>query len=417
MAKRNFKSNLKIKSLIFLFIISSILIIITYRTEILYSLPIKYQSIIRAVQYNELTTNKLNNDYNVKFLPKTQFIKVNFKKYQLKIFENKKNNNFNSYSPSYYKTFFLSNYKDEIFFLTKGGEVYFTNINEFENKNYKLSKINSNINYLEPLDMLIHNEEIYISGAKIINKNCNKLVIIKSKIEYNNLNFTEIFKDNKCHKKIQAGKLEAYNKNEIIISTAADLFNLNKADPKPQDNNSLMGKILAVNINNGIYRIFSKGHRNVLGLYVDQESKIVLATDNGPYGGDEINLIKEGSNTGWPIASYGENYNFKFGNKSEYKKNKKKENFEEPIFVFISSIGISQITKITNFSEFWEDNFLVSSLNSKHLFRFSFDDKLSKAIYFEKIYIGERIRTILYLKKKKIILLSLENSGSLGIIK
>ena len=423
MAKKYYKNKLKVKKKFLLFLLFSIFIIFTlfyYRMIILDLFPIKIQSFIRAIQSNELTTNKLNNDYNVKFIPETQFVKLKFEKYSLNIFKNNNNNNnYKSFSPSYYKTFFFSNDENNIFFLTKNSEIYYENLDNIigVNKVNRVKKVGSNINYFEPLDMLIHNKTIYISGAKIINENCAKFTILESKISYDYLNFTEIFNINKCYKKIQSGKLQAYNEVEIIVSTAADVLDFDQVDPKPQDNNSLMGKTLIININNKDYKIFSKGHRNILGLYVDKSTGIVLGTDNGPYGGDEINLLKNGSNYGWPISSYGEKYNFKYGDKPKYKKNKEKENFEEPIFSLIPSVGISQIIKIENFSEFWDNNFLIASLNSGHLFRFLFDDKFTKAIYYEKIYVGERIRTILYLEKLKIILLALENSGSLGVIK
>ena len=64
----------------------------------------------------------------------------------------------------------------------------------------------------------------------------------------------------------------------------------------------------------------------------------------------------------------------------------------------------------------WQDNFLVGSLNGKHLFRVKFDDNYEKIIYYEKIFIGDRIRDIIYDKESKDIFLSLELTGSLGIL-
>ena len=57
------------------------------------------------------------------------------------------------------------------------------------------------------------------------------------------------------------------------------------------------------------------GHRNPQGLYFDREKNFILATEHGPQGGDEINLIEVSKinkdkiqNYGWPISSYGEHY-------------------------------------------------------------------------------------------------------------
>ena len=49
-------------------------------------------------------------------------------------------------------------------------------------------------------------------------------------------------------------------------------------------------------------------------------------------------------------------------------------------------------------------------------YRVKFDKRFSKIIYMEEIYIGERIRDLLYLDNSKKILLALEDSGSLGIL-
>ena len=70
-----------------------------------------------------------------------------------------------------------------------------------------------------------------------------------------------------------------------------------------------------------------------------------------------------------------------------------------------------------NFSNFWQNNFLVASLNKKTLYRFKFDENFTKVLYFEEIFIGDRIRDIIYLEDEKIILLTLEMSGSIGMIK
>ncbi|MGK5081185.1 PQQ-dependent sugar dehydrogenase [Janthinobacterium sp. HLX7-2] len=54
--------------------------------------------------------------------------------------------------------------------------------------------------------------------------------------------------------------------------------------------------------------IWSMGHRNVQGLALDPVSGRVWATEHGPYGGDELNLVVAGGNYGWPLQSYGADY-------------------------------------------------------------------------------------------------------------
>ena len=105
----------------------------------------------------------------------------------------------------------------------------------------------------------------------------------------------------------------------------------------------------------------------------------------------------------------------KYSSNSEYLESHSINGFEEPIFSFIPSIGISEIIKIPDsFNKNWKNNFLVSSLNKKSLYRVKFEKNYSKINYFEEIYIGQRIRDIKILNKK--IFLALENSGELGVL-
>ena len=61
-------------------------------------------------------------------------------------------------------------------------------------------------------------------------------------------------------------------------------------------------------VDSRIARVFTYGHRNVQGLHIDQATGAVWIVEHGPQGGDELNLLKPGANYGWPVISYGENY-------------------------------------------------------------------------------------------------------------
>ena len=149
---------------------------------------------------------------------------------------------------------------------------------------------------------------------------------------------------------------------------------------------------------------------------------IIISTEPGAYGGDEINKIIFNKNYGFPVSSYGDQYDFDeiLDQRADYsfKKSHREYNFQEPIFSFVPSIGISEIIKIPDsFSKYWLNNYLVSSLNGRSLYRIKFDEKFSKILFLEKIYIGERIRDIKFLKKNNSLILALEESGSIGILK
>ena len=166
-------------------------------------------------------------------------------------------------------------------------------------------------------------------------------------------------------------------------------------------------------LNTSKLEIFSKGHRNPGSVFVDQN--VILSTEHGPRGGDEINLIKKDGNYGWPTSSYGDLY-FSKKKSPYYKKSHKKYDFIEPIYSYVPSIGISAITKVpNNFDEYWEDNYLIASLYGNSIYRVKFDNDYSKILFSEKIFIGERIRDIKI--HKNFIILTFERGLDLGILK
>ena len=57
-----------------------------------------------------------------------------------------------------------------------------------------------------------------------------------------------------------------------------------------------------------IASIWSYGHRNIQSAALDAEGQLWIV-EHGPQGGDELNRIEPGLNYGWPVISYGENYN------------------------------------------------------------------------------------------------------------
>ena len=67
-------------------------------------------------------------------------------------------------------------------------------------------------------------------------------------------------------------------------------MNLEQRDLAQQDD-SVFGKILKINLKNNTYENLSKGHRNPQGLFYDKINNIIISTEHGPKGGDEINII------------------------------------------------------------------------------------------------------------------------------
>jgi aldose sugar dehydrogenase len=85
--------------------------------------------------------------------------------------------------------------------------------------------------------------------------------------------------------------------------------------------------------------IYSFGHRNVQGLAIHPETGALWATEHGPNGGDEVHVILSGRNYGWPLATYGREYDGAAIAKSPFA-----AHTEPPFAFWVPSIGISGMT-------------------------------------------------------------------------
>jgi glucose/arabinose dehydrogenase len=111
--------------------------------------------------------------------------------------------------------------------------------------------------------------------------------------------------------------------------------------------------------------IWSYGHRNPQGLVYDSETNSLWNVEHGPKGGDELNKVEKGKNYGWPLITYGINYD---GNPISDKT--EQEGLEQPVTYWVPSIapcGMTQV-KSNKFPE-WKGNFLVGALAHQHVAR------------------------------------------------
>ncbi len=361
--------------------------------------------------------------YNRFQIPQTQFIDLEFKKIPLeglKSFKTHYNMAFNKKGKT--KKFFLEDLGDGILIASASGEFKIStdySLSKFKDLNTNLSELKVS----QVIDISKLENDIFVSFIiKSEKEDCIFFGIANASINKENLFFDLFYKENQCTKETNGlgGRIYPYifkEKKGFLITTAAT----DKMKKKSQDLKSFFGKIWFFELETKNKILFSIGHRNPQGLIVSDN--MIISTEHGPYGGDEINNIKFGKNYGYPISSYGELYKFKKDKeklkipKYELSKSHLDNNFEEPIFSFVPSIGISEIEKISNnFSEYWINNFLITSLNGRTIYRVKFDSKYEKVIYMEPMYLGERIRDIKYIKNENIIILALEETGSIGVL-
>ena len=134
-------------------------------------------------------------------------------------------------------------------------------------------------------------------------------------------------------------------------------------------------------------RFYTMGHRNVLGLSFAPDGRL-WETEMGPRGGDELNLIVEGRNYGWPVVSYGTHYDGR-----EIPDDHKSRGFEEPKAWWNPSIspGALLIYSGDKFPQ-WKGDALIGALSGQALIRVDIDgDTATKA---EQWDMGARIRAV-----------------------
>jgi glucose/arabinose dehydrogenase len=111
--------------------------------------------------------------------------------------------------------------------------------------------------------------------------------------------------------------------------------------------------------------IWSYGHRNPQGMVYDRATKTVWAVEHGPMGGDELNRVEKGKNYGWPVVTYGKNYDGTIiSNLTE------KEGMEQPVHYWVPSIAVCGMGQVTSDKyPGWKGNLMVTALAQQHVAR------------------------------------------------
>lgn len=106
--------------------------------------------------------------------------------------------------------------------------------------------------------------------------------------------------------------------------------------------------------------IFTLGHRNTLGLALHPGTGEIWQNENGPNGGDEINVLKAGANYGWPVVSLGRTYPGPWQSQAPTH-----VGFESPVVYWTPAIAVSGMTFYTG-DKFpkWKGDVFVGSLRT-----------------------------------------------------
>lgn len=239
----------------------------------------------------------------------------------------------------------------------------------------------SEVNQAGLLDIAAHpkyaeNGWIYLSYARKASKG-EVLVISRAKLSGNALtDLQEIFV---CNPEWEGGRhfgsrIVFDNEGYLYFSNgdkgsrpmnAQELNNDHGKIHRIKDDGSIPADNPFVNTPGASPSIWTYGNRNPQGMIYDKANNRIWAVEHGPKGGDELNLIEKGKNYGWPVISYGINYDG-----SILTELTEKEGMEQPVTYWVPSIATCGMTVVTSdkYPE-WKGNILVGGLAGMQIAR------------------------------------------------
>jgi len=241
------------------------------------------------------------------------------------------------------------------------------------------------------MDLALHprfdqNKWVYLSYTKPIDANRRTLAIARGKWDGRAL--TEV-KDVVVADTAGTSRIAFGKDGMLYVTTVATANNGEDA----QNMNSQSGKVLRFKDDGSIPsdnpfvgragakpEIYTLGHRSSLGLAVNPATGEMWLNENGPNGGDEINILKPGKNYGWPMLSFGRTYQGPWQSQQFVR-----EGFEPPLVYWMPSIAVSGMTFYTG-DKFpkWKGDVFVGSLRTGeipgtgHVERILFNEKMEE---------------------------------------
>jgi aldose sugar dehydrogenase len=192
------------------------------------------------------------------------------------------------------------------------------------------------------------------------------------------------------------GSRLAFAPDGTLFITTGERFNLRD---KAQDLSTDLGKVIRIRPDGTVPpdnpfvgrsdarpEIWSYGHRNIQAAAINPASRELWTVEHGARGGDEVNIPRKGLNYGWPVISYGVNYDG-----SKIGVGTKKDGMEQPIFYWDPSIAPSGMAFYTG-DKFpaWRGSLFVGALAGQHLNRLEISgDRVAKE---ERLLSGLRSR-------------------------
>jgi aldose sugar dehydrogenase len=191
---------------------------------------------------------------------------------------------------------------------------------------------------------------------------------------------------------MEIGGRMAFLDDDTLLVTVGDhdFSGLETTRVLAQDPSSTFGKTVLIHLADNSSEVFTSGHRNPQGLFLDNAG-IVWETEHGPQGGDELNILRKGQNYGWPVVTYGTDYGSTVWPANNHQGHH--DGYVPPAYAWVPSVGVSSLVRLKGDAfPFWKDDLLVASLRAKTVFRIHLEDQ--RPVFAEPIEIGDRVRDI-----------------------
>ena len=228
----------------------------------------------------------------------------------------------------------------------------------------------------------------------------NSTAVARGKLQGNRLAEVQvIFRQlPKVSSQLHCGSRLAFGRDGRLFIALGDRFS-RKDDAQTLDNH--LGKVVRIEADGKVPadnpfvstagarpEIWSLGHRNMQGAALHPQTGELWATEHGPQGGDELNVVLAGKNYGWPLLTYGRNY----GLGTRIGEEGPKAGFEQPLKHWVPvSVAPSGMAFLTSDRyPGWKGNLFVGTLRGQSLIRLQLDG--TQVLKEEELLTGLRSR-------------------------
>lgn len=323
---------------------------------------------------------------------------------------------------------------NQLLFLTGSGQLYlykdnefneiYTNLSDFFDVNHEEKEYDDMWEANPIRDILVVENIIFIVAtySEYSDKQETQPIVLRGEFSEFGINFDFFFKSNFYAESsfvdyTHGGGRLIYNNNDKHFYMAIPDYG-SPIENNVSKNIGIYGKVIKI-LDKDKYEIISSGHRNPQGLFYDEIDNILLESEHGPSGGDEVNLIRKGLNYGWPSTSIGEGGTVIYNDHIA-------QGYEKPIYTWDTNPGVSQIIKVPESSSlYFNDSYVLSSLSGSSrgpeeysgLHLYIFDVIKGKYVFKNRIFLNDRIRDMHFNVEQDSLYLVLETDQKIGIIK